>query len=92
MTMYMQRTQIYLTEEQQRRLAQRASDAGMSKSEAIRRILDEALGIEMSREDRLAAVEATAGLWADYPEEEFNEYLRWLRGEGADERLRRLGL
>lgn len=89
MTMYMRRTQIYLTEEQQRRLAQRATDAGMSKSETIRRILDEALGIEMSREDRLAAVEETAGLWADHPE---GEELVCRMREQWHERLRRLGL
>lgn len=89
MTMYMHRTQIYLTEEQQLRIARRADDAGVSKSELIRRILDEALGIEMSRAERLAAVEATAGLWEDYPEGE--ELVRRMRAQWG-ERLRRLGL
>lgn len=41
----MQRTQISITEEQERRRAARAEDAGVPKAEVIRRMLDEALGL-----------------------------------------------
>lgn len=86
----MQRTQIYLTEEQRRRIARRAADAGVSQAEAIRRILDEALGIGEGRDERRAAVLATAGIVADAPD--WPEWLRRVRGRGSDGRLRALGL
>ncbi len=86
----MQRTQVYLTEEQRRRIARRAADAGVSQAEVIRRILDQALGIGEGRDERRAAVLATAGILADAPD--WPEWLRRVRGDGADARLRALGL
>ncbi len=41
----MQRSNIFLTEQQQKRLRRRADEEGSSKSSLIRRILDEAPGI-----------------------------------------------
>ena len=87
----MQRTQIYLTDEQRRRLDQRARDAGVPMAEALRRILDEGLGISASRADRLAAVDESAGALADG--ETWQEHLERVRQPGgADARLRSLGL
>jgi hypothetical protein len=85
----MRRTQIYLTEEQDRLLGQRARDLGVSKAEAIRRLLDERLGIDAGRE-RAEAIRQTAGVLADYPD--WPEWLSDVRGLSVEERLRRLGL
>ncbi|HKF78535.1 MAG TPA: hypothetical protein VKF59_20505 [Candidatus Dormibacteraeota bacterium] len=86
----MRRTQMYLTDAQRTRLAARARAEGISEGEAIRRILDQALGLPGDVEARLAAVDETAGLLADAPD--WPEWLRQVRGRGADERLRELGL
>ena len=85
----MRRTQIYLTEEQDRLLSERARDQGLSKAEVIRRLLDERLG-NTSTHERAEAIRKTAGLLADYPD--WPEWLASVRGVPADERIRRLGL
>ncbi|GAC1361456.1 MAG: hypothetical protein NVSMB32_00470 [Actinomycetota bacterium] len=85
----MKRTQIYLTEEQERLLAARSQDLGVSKAEVIRRLLDERLGLDGGRE-RHEAISQTAGLLSDYPD--WPTWLSAVRGAPADERLRRLGL
>jgi predicted transcriptional regulator len=46
-----ERTQIYLSEEQQRELERRAAASGRTKSELIREALDEFLGLGMSGEE-----------------------------------------
>lgn len=84
----MQRTQIYITEEQERRIAARAADAGVPKAEVIRRMLDEALGLTDGVEERKRAIRATAGILPEA--EDWPEWLAEVRGAGADERLRRL--
>ena len=84
----MHRTNIYLSDEQQRVLGARARTEGVSKAEIIRRILDEALGLRMSTADRLEAVQATAGIWSDRSTEELAATFRWR----TDDRLERLGL
>lgn len=86
----MKRTQIYLTDEQRERIARRAEDAGVSQAEIIRRVLDEALDIDTRDEERVAAVDATAGILPDAPD--WPEWLAAVRGGGADRRLRKLGL
>lgn len=86
----MQRTQIYLTDEQRRRIARLADDGGVSQAEIIRRMLDRALGVEDGTRDRLAAVEATAGVIADAPE--WSEWLAEVRSGSSENRLRALGL
>lgn len=85
----MRRAQIYLTEEQQRRIAQLATDRGVSKAAVIRQLLDETLQVGEPEADARAAIEATAGICADYPDRP--EWLTKVRGRTADERLRSLG-
>ncbi len=76
---YMDRTSIYLTEEQQKGLANRASEMGVSKSELIRRLLDEGLGIAR-RQDRIEqALEASRGIWSDRTDDEIAQVLSWRR-------------
>ncbi len=76
---YMGRTNIYLTEEQQKRLANRAREMGVSKSELVRRLLDEGLGIAR-RQDRIEqALEASRGIWSDRTDDEIDEILSWRR-------------
>jgi Ribbon-helix-helix protein, copG family len=85
----MRRTQIYLTDQQDRLLSERARDQGLSKAEVIRRLLDERLGTG-SNQERAEAIRRTAGLLADYPD--WPEWLGSVRGVPADERMRSLGL
>jgi len=86
----MNRTQIYLTDEQQRLIRQRADDAGISKAEAIRRILDAALGIEDGVDARLRVVADTAGALAHV--DDWDDRLAAARAQSAAERLDALGL
>ena len=84
----MHRTQVYISEEQNRRIAAQAVDAGVSKAEIIRRLLDEGLGLDDGAEARRRAIVATAGL---LPEADgWEAWLARVRGGGADERLDRL--
>ncbi|MBA2383452.1 MAG: ribbon-helix-helix protein, CopG family [Actinobacteria bacterium] len=86
----MRRTQIYITEEQDRRLVERAKDAGISKAEAIRRVLDRALDAGDPEAEAHAIIEATSGICANYPG--WREWQGAVRGRSADERLRGAGL
>jgi hypothetical protein len=81
---------MYLTNAQRSRLAARARTLGVSEGEVIRRILDDALGLEGDVDARVAAVDETAGLLADAPD--WPEWLSAVRGRTADDRLRELGL
>ena len=82
----MQATQIYLTDEQERAIARRSADARISRSEVIRRILNAGLGIDDESADRLAAIDATAGIMPDAPD--WPEWLAAVRGRGNDGRGR----
>lgn len=82
----MQRTNIFLTEEQQKRLQRRASEEGVSKSRLIRRILDEALAIVKAPVTVDEAVRATSGIWADRTRQELDDVVKW-RSEAPLERL-----
>jgi hypothetical protein len=86
----MKRTQIYISEEQDRRLAKLAADREISKAELIRRILERALEPGDAEAEARAVIEETAGICADYPD--WPEWLRSVRGRTADERLRAAGL
>jgi hypothetical protein len=86
----MRRTQIYITDQQERRLAERARDEGVSKAEVIRRILDRAFGGDGGEAEALAVIRATAGICADYPD--WQEWQRQVRGRSADARLGDAGL
>jgi hypothetical protein len=85
----MKRTQIYISEEQERRIAASAQDAGVSKAEIIRRLLDRGLGIEDGADTRLRAIDESFGVVPDAPA--WPEWLAAVRGASADERLRDFG-
>lgn len=85
----MKRTQIYISDEQERRIASRAADAGASKAEIIRRLLDRGLGIDNGAEVQLRAVNETFNILPEAPD--WPEWLAQVRGVDADERLRLLG-
>ncbi len=87
----MRRTQIYLTEEQDRRIARLARDRGVSKAEVIRQILDAEFDTGDAEAEGRAAILATAGICADYPD--WPEWLAGVRAPGgASARLDALGL
>lgn len=73
----MQRTNIFLTEEQQRRLDRRAREQGVSKSGVIRMILDEALAITQASAKPEHVIKATSGIWSDRDNRELDDVLRW---------------
>lgn len=75
----MQRTNIYLTEEQQKRLHRRAQEEGVSKSMLIRQMLDEALAITQNTASVEEAIEKSSGLWADRDDDELDNVLAWRR-------------
>ena len=54
------RTQIYLDEEQDRRLAERARATGRTKSDLIREAVDRFLDTPLTEEERLARFRAAA--------------------------------
>jgi hypothetical protein len=82
----MQRTNIFLTDEQQRRLDRRAKEQGISKSGLIRMILDEALAITQASVTPEQAIKATSGIWSDRDNAELDGVLRW-RQEAPLQRL-----
>jgi hypothetical protein len=82
----MQRTNIFLTEEQQKRLRRRAQEEGLSKSGLIRQILDEALAITHATVSIEQAIRVTSGIWADRVEVDLQDVLKWRR-EDPLERL-----
>ena len=86
----MERTQIYLSKEQRRQIARLAREQGVSQAEVIRRILDRALGFDDGAADRVAAIDATAGVLPDAPD--WEEWLADVRGATASGRLSGLGL
>lgn len=61
------RTQIYLTQTQQKRLAIACRRTAVSKSELIRQAVDQFLDQQAAapRSDNLARVQGIAGLWGD---------------------------
>jgi hypothetical protein len=80
----MKRTQIYIREDQAKRIAERAADQGISKAEAIRRILDAAFETDVEADAR-SGILATAGLLPDAP-----DWATWqgsVRGRPAVTRL-----
>jgi len=81
---------MYLTEEQRNKLASLARSEGVSEAEVVRRILDRALGMPDVREERLAAVDETAGLLGEATD--WPQWLAKVRRQGADRRLKELGL
>jgi hypothetical protein len=66
----MRRTQIYLSEDQGRLLAERSRATGRSVSELIRAAIDDVYAGRrgMSRAERMRLAKKTAGTWKDFPE------------------------
>lgn len=85
----MRRTQVYITDEQDERIAARAADAGVSKAEVLRRALNLGLGLDDGAQERRRAIEASAGIAAD--EDDWPQWLDRVRGGSAADRLARLG-
>jgi hypothetical protein len=83
-----QRTQIYLDDEESTLLAEASERTGASRSELIRRAVRAQYGT--TSEGRLAALRATAGIWRDRqgPGSDYVDELR----EDLGERLDRVGL
>ena len=77
----MKRTQVYLTEEQDRRLAQIATERGVSKARVLRWALDASLNVGDAAEEERAIIRATAGICADYPD--WQDWQRQVRGRTA---------
>jgi hypothetical protein len=63
----MKRTQVYLTEEQDQRLARVAEARGTSRASALRWALDTALVTGDAEKESRRVILATAGLLRDYP-------------------------
>jgi Arc/MetJ-type ribon-helix-helix transcriptional regulator len=85
----MARTQVYLGEEELELLDRVARGTGASRSELIRRAVRSTFG-ERSKDDKLRALDASAGSWAG---RSFtgSEYVDAIRGD-LNERLRRRGV
>jgi Arc/MetJ-type ribon-helix-helix transcriptional regulator len=79
----MVRTQVYLTEEQERGLKQLAASSGRKQSELIREAIDRLLS-EKRQRNWLKSLEPMFGMWADRPE--MDHFVRDLRSQ-ADKRL-----
>lgn len=88
-TYVVKRVLIYLGDEELALLDDAARTTGASRSELIRRAVRRTFG-SLATDDRLRALRASAGLWADRP---FTgaEYVDAIRGD-FNERLRRLGV
>ena len=77
----MQRTQIYLTEEQGRLLKGRSRATGCTVSELIRTAVDDVYAPrrELSTAERIRLARRTAGAWQEFPETGA-EYVERIRG------------
>lgn len=82
----MVRTQVYLTEDQDRGLKRMAATSGKKQSELIRAAIEEYLA-ERRPKDWREALEACFGMWAD--RDDLDDFVPNLRRE-ADQRLERV--
>lgn len=69
----MQRTNIYLTEDEHRLVSDRAKLENTSMAEVVRRILDKELGLTESEISRSEAIRQSAGVWSDRTDVELDE-------------------
>jgi len=81
---------MYLTDAQRARLAALAELEQISEAEVIRRILDQALELRDDTDEKVAAIEGTAGVLPHAPD--WPDWLAAVRGRGTSRRLRALGL
>lgn len=66
------RTQVYITEQEKKALAQLSKETGQSQSELIRQGIDLLCqSIKGKSENRLARMRAARGIWKDRKESEF---------------------
>lgn len=66
------RTQVYLTEQEQKQLTAFASQNKVPKSEVIREAIDAFLHNKMvEKQNRLAAIRAAKGMWASRELDDF---------------------
>ena len=85
----MQRTQIYLSEDQRRWLTILSQQRGVTVSELVRDAITQVYSQQATNELE-SALDAVTGLWADREDlPSTDEYVRHLR---EDNRLERLGL
>ena len=89
-TYIVQRTQIYLTEQQGRLLRNRSQATGRTVSELIRDAVDGAYLPRSSPTvaDKVLLARRTAGAWRDFPETGA-EFVERVRGSGRLSRLAR---
>jgi hypothetical protein len=85
----MQRTQIYITDEQARQIKQLARSRRVSMAQVIRQILDGALDTGDAEAEARAGILATAGILPDAPD--WPEWQAAVRGRSAAERLSESG-
>jgi predicted transcriptional regulator len=81
-TMYtyiVQRTQIYLTEEEARTLDRLAKERRQTRSHLIREAIRETYGTRRSHDEFMRVLDAAFGAWVDRTPEEAAERDRWLR-------------
>jgi hypothetical protein len=88
-TYTMHRTQMYLTDAEIERLDALAAERGTTRSDLVRHAVAMAYGPMLPRDERLAALRAAAGSWAERPGEDRAAPLRALKVAGAT-KLRRL--
>jgi len=86
----MSRTQVYLGESELELLDRASRDTGASRSELIRRAVRATFGTQ-DKEERLRALEASAGAWRGHGKTGA-EYVDSLRGGDVNARLARLGV
>jgi hypothetical protein len=86
----MSRTQVYLGEEELELLDRASRQTGASRSELIRRAVQDAYGGE-PKEAKLSALRASAGSWRGR-RQTGADYVDAARGGDVNERLARLGV
>jgi Arc/MetJ-type ribon-helix-helix transcriptional regulator len=86
----MARTQVYLGDDELELLDRASRDSGASRSELIRRAVRATFG-ERCRDDKLQALQSTAGGWSGR-DETGAEYVDALRSGDLNDRLAKLGV
>lgn len=82
-TYIVQRTQIYLSEDEARTLDRLAKERGQTRSHLIREAIRKTYQTQrLSDEEFEAALEEAFGAWAETPGEDRAAYLKDLRGPG----------
>jgi metal-responsive CopG/Arc/MetJ family transcriptional regulator len=86
----MARTQVYLGQGELELLDRASADSGASRSELIRRAVRATFG-EQHKDEKLRALQTTAGAWSDR-QQTGAEYVDALRSGDLNERLAELGV